>query len=180
MEMLWSIFYVIFLGIVSHFWGQALPRERFREDRIPWRAFAFEKEGSIYRRLGVHKWRDKLPDMSRYLSDMVPKRFSPHMTLEEVQVLIKETCVAEYVHIWLCIAFIGVFWIWKNSTGIWLWLIYTTCNVPYIIIQRYNRPLLCRLQKRLILRNTRDSSENMLCQHSKKERLAPEENGGNL
>ena len=111
MEMLWSIFYVIFLGIVSHFWGQALPRERFLEDQFPWRAFAWEKEGGIYRRVGVHKWREKLPDMSRYLSDMVPKRFSTHMTLDEVQILIKETCVAEmYIFgsallFWACFGF---------------------------------------------------------------------------
>lgn len=48
MEMLWTIFYVIFLGIVSHFYGQALPRRWFDPEKFPYRAFAFEKTvGSI-------------------------------------------------------------------------------------------------------------------------------------
>ena len=75
----------------------------------------------------------------------------------------------------------------KKGTRVYPWLTgdpwfygFSSSLPTYYHGWRYNRPLLCRLQKRLILRNTRDSSENMLCQHSKKERLAPEENGGNL
>lgn len=149
MELVWTIFYVIFLGIVSHFYGQALPRKWFKADKFPYRNFAFEREGKVYRNIGVHKWQKKMPDMSQVMPDMVTKGLTPGMSADEVRTLIAETCVAEHVHVVLCISFLYIAKFWDSHVWIYLWLLYTVCNIPFIIIQRYNRPKLLRVLSRL-------------------------------
>ena len=69
-----SVLYTAVLGMVSHYVGQALPRRWFDPTRFPYRSFAWEKEGTVYRRVGVHKWKDLVPDMSKVMPDMIPKR----------------------------------------------------------------------------------------------------------
>ena len=155
MELLYTLLLAVFLAVASHYIGQALPRESFFADRFPYRSFAFEKNGSIYRRIGVHKWMDMLPDMSRVMGDMVPKKLHVGMTAEDVRVLIRETCVAEHVHFMLCVVFLFVSRFWVDNTWIFFWLIYAVCNLPFIIIQRYNRPMLVRLLRRMEARESR-------------------------
>ena len=144
MELLYTLLLAIFLAVASHYIGQALPRESFYADRFPYRPFAFEKNGSIYRRDGVHKW-----------IDMVPKKLRVGMTAEDVRVLIRETCVAEHVHFMLCVVFLFVSRFWEDNTWIFFWGIYALCNLPFIIIQRYNRPMLVRLLRRMEARESR-------------------------
>ena len=155
MELLYTLLLAIFLAVTSHFIGQALPRESFFADKFPYRPFAFEKNGSIYRRLGVQKWMDRVPDMSRVMGDMVPKKLHRNMTAEDVRVLIRETCVAEHVHFMLCVVFLFVSRFWEDRTWIFFWLIYAVGNLPFIIIQRYNRPMLVRLLHRMEARESR-------------------------
>ena len=149
MELLYTLLLAVFLAVASHYIGQALPRESFFADRFPYRSFAFEKNGSIYRRIGVHKWMDMVPDMSRVMGDM---------TAEDVRVLIRETCVAEHVHFMLCVVFLFVSRFWVDSTWVFFWVIYAVCNLPFIIIQRYNRPMLLRLLARMEARESRLAS----------------------
>ena len=60
--------------------------------------------------------------------------------------MIQETCVAELTHALLCLAGIAVFWIWPGPGGLILFLIDVFLgNLPFILIQRYNRPRLIRL-----------------------------------
>ena len=82
MELLYTLLLAIFLAVASHYIGQMLPRESFDADRFPYRPFAFEKNGSIYRRIGVHKWMDMVPDMSRVMDDMIPKKLHAGMTAD--------------------------------------------------------------------------------------------------
>ena len=155
MELLYTLLLAVFLAVASHYIGQALPRESFFADRFPYRSFAFEKNGSIYRRIGVHKWMDMVPDMSRVMGDMVPKKLRAGMCAEDVRVLIRETCVAEHVHFMLCVVFLFVSRFWTDNTWIFFWVIYAVCNLPFIIIQRYNRPMLVRLLRRMEARESR-------------------------
>ena len=128
MELLYTLLLAVFLAVASHYIGQALPRESFFADRFPYRSFAFEKNGSIYRRIGVHKWMDMVPDMSRVMGDMVPKKLRAGMTAEDVRVLIRETCVAEHVHFMLCVVFLFVSRFWVDSTWVFFWVIYAVSS----------------------------------------------------
>ena len=154
MPFLYSVIYVIALGIASHFIGEALPR-KFSYNRFPYRAWRWEKEGKIYDHLHIRAWKDRLPDMSRVMKDMVPKRVSKCPTSGEVWRLVQETCVAEAVHGALCLCAPVIWLFWRNWIGVLLMGIFVICNLPFMMIQRYNRPSLCALAKRLEAREER-------------------------
>ena len=63
--------YLAVLGVAAHPLGQALPRKWFCAEKAPWRPAPWEKGGRIYLKLGIRKWKDHLPDMSRLMPDMV-------------------------------------------------------------------------------------------------------------
>lgn len=155
MALLKSCLFVLVVGILSHYVGEALPRAWFHPDRFPFRAFAWEREGRIYEKLRICDWKDQLPDMSRVMKDMIPKRVGTCPTAEKVMLLVRETCVAELIH-WLLALCGGVVYLfWKNSVGVLLSFLVFLGNLPFILIQRYNRPALLALAKRLAAREER-------------------------
>ena len=140
--------YAAALGVLAHPVGQALPRRWFSGDRWPWAPAPFEKEGRFWRKLGVHRWKDKVPDMSRLLGDMVKKQLAPDGKTDYA-LLVQETCVAECVHCWLVVLSVGMLFLWKSVWSWALWLVYNLLgNVSFILIQRYNRPRLLRLAEK--------------------------------
>ena len=58
----------------------------------------------------------------------------------------------------LCVVFLFVSRFWVDSTWVFFWVIYAVCNLPFIIIQRYNRPMLLRLLARMEARESRLAS----------------------
>ena len=80
------------------------------------------------------------------------KSVNPSITAQQIERLIKESCVAEFIHGILCILSVGFYNIWKSKTGVVLSILFFIGNLPYIIIQRYNRPHFITLRERLILR----------------------------
>lgn len=139
MKILYCIIYLAFIGIASNFVGDTLNREQFKADRFPFSSFAFEKKGALYDFFKIRKWKDILPDMSRYRKSMVPKRITKYRDSSHYISLIKETCVAEVVHIVLIIVAIPVFFIGGHTWGAICFIVWTLGNLPFIMIQRYNR-----------------------------------------
>lgn len=69
-----------------------------------------------------------------------------------------ELASAFYVRLGLlCIMGLGCPLIWKSIGGWILFALYLLGNIPFILIQRYNRPKLVRLLKRLQLREIADN-----------------------
>ena len=147
-----SIIFVMLLGILSHFVGELLPRKWFHDQKWPFKSFSWEKDGKIYEKLKIRQWKDKVPDMSKYMRRMVPKRLTKGADSGQMGILIKETCVAEFIHCLLCIFSVGVYFIWKNITGVFLTALCVLCNIPFILIQRYNRPHLQCIREKLLRR----------------------------
>lgn len=156
MKLLMSIVYVAVIGILAHYIGESLPRRLFSEYKFPYRIYKWENCGKVYNRLKIKRWKTHLPDMSRIMRDMLPKKVTFDATSDSVDTLIKETCVAECVHYWLCIFSVGIYLIWKNYVGVILSLIFVVCNIPFIMIQRYNRPHLISLRNKLLKREERE------------------------
>lgn len=149
MRLLWCLVYMAAVGIASHFIGEALPRRWFDPERgwfAPWR---IERSGKLYRALRVHQWKDKLPDMSRVSPDMVKKSVSLRATSQEVYRVAVETCVAEVVHAAMIPLAIPVYLIDPTPLGVAIAAVYGLSHLPFIIIQRYNRPTLATLSGRL-------------------------------
>ena len=59
------LLYIACLGVVGFFAGRVMPKKWFRYDDPPFRALPFENGGNIYRKLGIHRWHKRLPDMSQ-------------------------------------------------------------------------------------------------------------------
>lgn len=148
MSLLYAALYVAALGILSHFVGQALPRAHFDPQRFPYRSADWENGGKVYEKLGIKHWKDRLPDMSKIMPDMVKKKMSA-VKSQGMDVLIAETCVAECVHWALILLSLGIFFFWRGAWAVVFWLVYNLLgNLPFIIIQRYNRPRLVMLEQR--------------------------------
>lgn len=156
MKLLMSIVYVAVIGILAHYIGESLPRSLFSEYNFPYRTYKWENDGKVYNRLNIKKWKTHLPDMSRIMRDMLPKKVSFDATSSSINALIKETCVAECVHYWLCIFSVGIYLIWKNYIGVILAFVFVVCNLPFIMIQRHNRPHLIKLKNKLLKREERE------------------------
>ena len=138
--------YLLFLGVFSHFLGEALPRRWFREDCFLWHCYSWEQGGKVYEKLHIRKWKDYMPDMSQIMPDMVPKRISKESSSVQIDRLVKETCVAELTHdVLIVVAFVCVL-IWPGKGGFVMAMLFAIGNVPYVLIQRYNRPHLIALR----------------------------------
>lgn len=159
MKILLTILYMAVIGQVCFFFGLSLPREKFNENRFPYKTYSWENGGKLYNIVHVKKWKSRVPDMSTLPNKLMPKKINLHITAADVDKLIKESCVAELIHYLLCVFSIGIYNIWEDGTGIVLAVLYIIVgNVPYIIIQRYNRPNFVSLRDRLKMREERNAN----------------------
>ncbi len=147
MRFLKSILFQICMGIVVFFIGRLIPRKWIREDKFPFKSYRFEKNGEIYHKIKIMQWKTKLPDASLIISKFLPK-FLPAKRLEnqeKIPVLIKETCIAEATHTAAGILGFVCIPIW-GGIGSWLAaILFSLYNVPYVLMQRFNRPRLIRV-----------------------------------
>ena len=153
---------IIGAGILSTLIGEKIPRSVFHTDRFPFRSHRWEKDGKVWEKVGVKRWKDHVPDMSRVRKKkMVSKHLGKCPTADGVHTLAVETCRAEAIHAILCVLSIGLIFLWSNRwIGVALSALYTFCNLPFIIIQRYNRPALLALEQRLRVREERKARLN--------------------
>lgn len=95
--------------------------------------------------------------MSRLLSDMVKKQVDPTaVTAAQAAVLVQETCVAEAVHTASSLLGLLCLRLWPGWGGVLVWAVWFLLgNLPFILIQRYNRPRLLRLRSLLQRREQR-------------------------
>lgn len=153
MDWFHSFFYLCGISIVAFPIGRMLPKRWFRYDAFPFRAFDWEKNGKCYHALSVRQWMHQVPDMSRIVTGCMHlkrKELPKNYTEEDVRWLLDETCVAETVHFLLCVAGMHCMELWQGVGGVIFWVLYVVlCNLPYMVIQRYNRPKLARLYERL-------------------------------
>jgi glycosyl-4,4'-diaponeurosporenoate acyltransferase len=119
-------------------------------DKFPYCAARPERENDIYNALGVRRRQDKVPDMSAILPGMMPsKRLPRAITSKQVHLMVQETCIAEWTHRLLSVLGFGCVFIWESAGGWIVSILYALGNLPYIIIQRHNRPRHLRLPERL-------------------------------
>ena len=147
--------YAIALGLAAIPLGRLLARHRFNTAAFPWKDRKWERGGTVYRKIGIHRWHNHLPDMSRVLKNiMPPKALHPGITPGELDEMIQETCVAECSH--ACLSALGLVLLplWPGWGGVIFCLLYILLgNFPFILIQRFNRPKLIQLHARVSKRS---------------------------
>lgn len=138
------IVYAAVLGAAAFVLGRIVPKHIFNAEKFPFRCT--EREKKLYSVLRVKKWQNKLPDMSRVFKRIMPAKRITAQTLGDIPRMIEETCVAEATHALLGVLGLGMLWLWPGLGGVIAAAVYILLgNLPYIIIQRYNRPRLMRL-----------------------------------
>ena len=150
MNFLKSVCYLAVTGILSFFLGRLLAGHSFRFDAFPFKSFGFEREGQFYKKLNISAWQSRVPDMSRLCKKLMPpKKLEGRPDGDTLRLMINETCVAELIHSLLCLSGLGVLWFCPGFGGAVIWLVYCLLgNLPFILIQRYNRPRLVKLLRR--------------------------------
>jgi len=150
-----GVLYVAVIGALSNVAALFIKRDKLNEHKAPLKPFKWENNGKVYDRLAVRKWKSKVPDMSKILKFLLPKQIKPGTTSNDIKALIKETCVAEIVHEALILLSSAVIFICPGLEGILLFLLCIAGNLPFIIIQRYNRPQYIKAERRLQHREER-------------------------
>lgn len=139
--------YMAVLGVVSFVLGRLVPKRWFHAERWPWRCAAWETK--LWTLLRVKRWQARVPDMSSLLPHLMPEKKLTRETCADLPRMLEETCVAEGTHALLCLAGLYMLRLWPGTGGAVLTLAYILPgNLPFIIIQRYNRPRLQRLLAR--------------------------------
>lgn len=136
--------------VISVFWGTVasfLGPRQLDHDTSWTRIRSWERDGAWYRRLGIRRWKDALPESNRLgPGDRPSKRHLPSRA--DLPAFVAETRRAEYVHV--AIAASGTLFVFWNPA--WLALVMIVFgvlfNLPFIMIQRYNRLRLQRVAAR--------------------------------
>ena len=152
---IFGIIYVAVIGALSNVFAIFINRDKLDENKRPFKSKKWERNGKIYDKLKIRKWKGKLPDMSKILPFLRPKKVVSGTTSKDLRALIKETCVAEIVHTVLMILSIGVVFICPGKLGVILYIFCFIGNLPFILIQRYNRPQYLIAEERLTRREER-------------------------
>jgi glycosyl-4,4'-diaponeurosporenoate acyltransferase len=123
-----------------------IPNRYFDPARFPFAPFGFEKNGAFYRKwLLVHKWKKYLPDGGALMGADFRKKNLEHVTGNNLQRFLVESCRAEMTHLLAIVPF-WVFGFIAPPEVIWIMLIYAVAiNLPCIVAQRYNRPRILTL-----------------------------------
>lgn len=146
MPFLYSIIYILCIGVLTFIIGRLLPRKWLNPSRFPFRSFAFEEDGKIYNKIKIMSWKTKLPDLSMIIAGVMPWLL-PKKRLDNesrISVLIEETCIAEISHALCGVLGFGCIFIMEGIGGLVISLLCLFVNSIFIIIQRFNRPRLIK------------------------------------
>lgn len=144
------VIYYAITGIAGFILGRLLPKGWFHSQSFWFRSHGFEQNGKIYERLGIRRWQKRVPDMSKILPWAMPAKKLTADFKAQLPRMLEETCIAEFIHSLLCITGLYGLKLWPGPGGLILYVLYVVLfNLPFILIQRYNRPRLLRLLQKL-------------------------------
>ena len=118
-------------------------------------SYGWEHGGRCYEWLRIRAWKDHLPEAGGLLRDGFAKRQLASAELDYLDRFARETSRAEFGH-WLTWALALTFFLWTPWwMGVFMLIYAGVINLPFILIQRYNRARLRRLMQRRRRANTR-------------------------
>jgi glycosyl-4,4'-diaponeurosporenoate acyltransferase len=117
-----------------------LDESRLSRDGWLLRQRRFEAAGRWYRRrLRIDRWKDKVPEAGGFFRGGVSKRHLPAYDAAGLELFVRETRRAELAH-WWAMACGLLFVLWNSPLAAALLIGYgVVANLPFIVIQRYNR-----------------------------------------
>ncbi|MGD9996709.1 MAG: hypothetical protein AB7L17_22315 [Ilumatobacteraceae bacterium] len=139
----WIVIHTL-TGYVVH----RLPVERLQRDGWLLHIRDAEADGGFYRRVGIRRWKDRLPEAGDFFDGGMSKRHLPSEADGGLRRFAVETRRAELGH-WSAMAGGPLFFLWNEQAIALLMVIYgIVVNAPFIAIQRYNRLRVSRVLDR--------------------------------
>jgi glycosyl-4,4'-diaponeurosporenoate acyltransferase len=131
---LWAVAHV-----GSSYAAHRLPRSRLARDGPLLRLRPFEDGGRLYERLAVRRWKDRLPEAGALFAGGMSKRALPESDEGGVARFVEETRRGELAHWWSLLG-LPFFALWNPPAGVALMGLYgVAVNLPFIVVQRFNR-----------------------------------------
>lgn len=120
----------------------------YSQDKKMFKPRKWERNGKWYEdKLHIKKWKDRLPQ--HIGKNGFSKQHFTSLSSEYIETFIKETCRAEWDHTISCIYIMITFIISPVTIAFIFSLLTMLANVPFLIIQRYNRFRLLKIKQRL-------------------------------
>ncbi len=109
----------------------------------------WEHGGSIWQRLlAVGRWKDRVPDAGGFFAGGRPKRSVGSRSTDRLEDFRRETVRAERVH-WIILSSTLIHLVWCRPTLAAVMVVFgLVLNVPFIVIQRFNRGRIDRVLAR--------------------------------
>jgi len=142
---------IIFWHLVVLLACRVLPCSFFDFNKFLYKARAWEQNGKFYvKKLKIKKWKDHLP---QYVATggFSKRNLESFKKIDKkyIERFITETCRAEWNHFFCSLYFVVSFFINKNFfCAIIFSLIPIAANLPFLVIQRYNRLRLLKFYKK--------------------------------
>jgi glycosyl-4,4'-diaponeurosporenoate acyltransferase len=149
---------VVAWGLVHAGTGYAahrLPVRLLQRDVGPLRLTPAERRVRVFERIGIRRWKDRLPEAGALFAGGMSKRHLPDAQAGGLARFVVETRRAEWAH-WWAIAAVPLFALFNPPVAAVAMLVYAlAANGPCILVQRYNRARLRRALARS--RSSRDT-----------------------
>ena len=141
-----SLFVFILISVALTFICEKLPDRICDYKKWLFRERKWEKGGRIYERFfRVKHWKSKVPDISDFMKWRFSKKHLGRLNDNYLCTFLIESCRSEFTH-WMIILSTMLFGLWEDVlTTSGMFFLACFLNLPYIIIQRYNRPRLRKL-----------------------------------
>lgn len=166
---LWALFWVAVLAIASGLIDgvvaitiRLLPKNLFQPNNKAFKVS--ERKINFYKKLGVKKWKEKVPDLGQFANFKKNKIENP-FSLKYMHRFLVENCYGDMIHI--VSAFMGFFIILFTplklsfTIALPIALINFVINYMPMMIQRYNRPKLLNIYNRLLASQEKELSETL-------------------
>ena len=144
--LVWNIAFVIGWHLVLFFWCLKAPDATFDASKSRYVARPWEHGGRWYRdTLKIQVWKDRLP---QHIGKGFSKKHFTDTSVEYLDEFIMETCRGEWMHLKNCICAIVVLIVDPILIGLIMTMFIFMANLPFAVVQRYNRFRLQVLRKR--------------------------------
>lgn len=167
---LWVLFWVAILAIASGLIDgvvaliiRLLPKSLFQPDKKAFRVS--ERKINFYKKLGVKKWKEKVPDLGQFANFKKNKIENP-FSIKYMHRFLVENCYGDMIHI--VSAFMGFLIVLFPPLNVSFTIAFPIALINFVInympmmIQRYNRPKLLNIYNRLVAAQSQDLTEEKL------------------
>ena len=145
-KLLSSAIHVIIIGLITGFIFALVPGKLFLKFQNYYKLFRFEQEGRFYNKyFKINIWKDKLPQFSELTKFGFSKSSLNNVSGEYLEQFYIETMRAELSH-WFLIMCSPIYFLFAEKILLWFTIIGNIIgNLPFIMIQRYNRGRILKL-----------------------------------